>query len=97
MSLGSIFGSPNPEQCERWKRVEARGRKHFIWTRGVLGWGGFMFVFMTTIDFARRGTLHRDVADYVFYIVLNLLIWPLAGYVWGRWVWSSMEKRFSKS
>jgi hypothetical protein len=26
----------------RWERVRARGRRRYIWTRGVLGWGGLM-------------------------------------------------------
>lgn len=46
-----------------------------------------MFVSMTAYDFMRD---HRPyaVADYLFYIALNLVIWPLAGYGFGRALWS---------
>ena len=55
-----------------------------------------MFVVMTASRFAVHRPFHWEITDYAFYVVLNLLIWPIGGYVWGVWVWSSMEKRFSK-
>lgn len=41
-----------------------------------------MFVAMTASDFLRH---HR--IDYLD-VALNLVIWPLAGYVWGLSMWS---------
>jgi len=48
----------------------------------VVGFGGWMFVAMTAFDFFIH---HRF--DY-FFVALNLVTWPLAGYGFGRTLWS---------
>jgi len=35
--------------------------------------------------------------DYAFDITINLLIWPLAGYVFGFCMWHFYEKQFSET
>jgi hypothetical protein len=40
-------------------------------------------------------TRPRSAIDYVFEITLSLLVWPLAGYVWGLFMWQAYEKKFS--
>jgi len=42
-----IGGAPalNEAQAERWESVRRQGRARYIWTHGVLRWGGVMFAF----------------------------------------------------
>jgi hypothetical protein len=67
----------------RWRRdFRSWGKRRFVLWFGVVGFGGWMFVAMTAVDFFVH---HRF--DY-FLVALNLIIWPLAGYGFGRTLWS---------
>jgi hypothetical protein len=67
----------------KWRRdFGSWGKRRFILWFGVVAFGGWMFVAMTALDFF----VHHRV-DY-FLVALNLLIWPLAGYGFGRALWS---------
>ena len=47
-----------------------------------------MFVVMTAQE------LIRKPPDYLVVILVNLLIWPIGGYLFGKAMWSSNEKYF---
>lgn len=67
----------------KWRRdFRSWGKRRFILWFGVVGFGGLMFVAMTAVDFF----IHHRV-DY-FLVALNLVIWPLAGYGFGRTLWT---------
>ena len=66
----------------RWRRdFRSWGKQRFVFWFGIIGFGGLMFVAMTALDF----WLHR--LSYVA-VLLNLVIWPIAGYGFGRTIWS---------
>jgi len=50
-----------------------------------------MFIVMTALDLLRNAP-----SKYVFDIVVNLLIWPLAGYFAGLLMWHYWAYRFEK-
>ncbi len=64
---------------------------------GVLRFGGLMFGAMTTWALLSPTTRPHQLLDYVFEIALNGLIWPLAGYLWGLWIWKSYETRLAQT
>jgi hypothetical protein len=97
MKIQSFFKPPNPAQQERWQQMKAKGKKSFILRAGIFRFGGFMFVLMTGIDLLRKPPFPREVMDYAFDITINLLIWPLAGYVFGFCMWHFYEKQFSET
>ena len=97
MRFSSLLGKPNPAQRERWERTKAKGKKRFILRTGVLQWGGFMFVAMTLSHIFRKPAFPRHLVDYIFDVVLNLLIWPSAGYLFGLSMWAFYESYFSNS
>jgi hypothetical protein len=35
--------------------------------------------------------------DYIFEILIGLLVWPVAGYMWGRTMWSFYETYFGET
>ncbi len=77
---------PQPKETatvqRKWRRdFRSWGKGRFILWFGVLGFGGLMFVTMTAVDFF----IHHRL-DY-FLVALNLVIWPLAGYGFGRTLW----------
>jgi hypothetical protein len=85
-------------QRERWRQMKARGKKSFILRVGVIRYGGFMFVVMTTLDLLRdKPSFPVGVGYYVVFILINLLVWTLGGSAFGLWMWRSYEKRFSET
>ena len=78
----------NPATFTRWqiesrKRVRAKGRRHYVIVRGILGFGGSMFVVMTAWDW--RNQLGWRVG--LIKIVIGLIIWSVVGYFFGDYVW----------
>jgi hypothetical protein len=96
MKLHSLFKPPTPAQREHWQQVKARGKKKYILSFGILRYGGTMFVVMTALELIRRTPPPRAPVDYAFVIALNLVVWPLAGYVCGLLTWRVYEKKFSE-
>ena len=76
-------------QLKKWEKLRRRGKQSFIFYRGVLRWGGIMFVLsMFTNVFGRHMKVEwRLVASF-------LIACPLAGYVWARCIWHVNEIRF---
>ncbi len=76
------------KQRQSWEKIRKRGKLSFILYRGVLGWGGFMFLVMTTFQVFVN---HRSLSWS--FMLVSALVWPLAGYVCGLCVWSWSERR----
>ncbi len=86
-----LFGQKkdNYEQSVRkWKQIRSRGRTRFILVRGMLGWGGltaaFWFAFMMA-----NGNMPIKT------IMIGVVFFPLAGLLWGWWVWKISERQFN--
>jgi hypothetical protein len=77
-------------QRKAWEKKRRHGKRSFIVYRGVLRWGGIMFV-LTTIT---NVFAHRWKADWMFE-VSALIACPFAGYLWARCVWYVNERRYS--
>jgi hypothetical protein len=82
------------KQIERREKIRAKGRKHFIFYRGMLGWGVPVFALTTLWNWHDRygwevphgGNLHSESAR----IALRLVLWLTGGYFFGVALW----KRF---
>jgi hypothetical protein len=72
-----------------WEKIRQRGKRSFAFRYGALGWGGFMVVFMTS---ATAFVEHKRL-DWL-YLLINVLLWPLAGYIWGLWMWRWLDEQF---
>jgi hypothetical protein len=81
----------DPAQREYWQKVKAQGKRNYILRMGVIRWGGAMFAVMTASDLFRHAP-----SSYVFDVAINLLIWPLGGYLWGLLMWDYWVYRFEK-
>ena len=76
-------------QHKKWEQLRRRGKRSFIVRRGVLRWGGIMFVLtLFTNVFGRHMKMN-------WLLVVSLLIaCPFVGYVWARCVWYVNEMHF---
>jgi hypothetical protein len=63
---------------------------------GLLQFGGLTFVLMTAQDFIRKPPFPRRMIDYLLEILINLLIWPVAGYFFGLGMWRFYETYFGE-
>ena len=81
-----------PEKAHRnWAKLRAKGRSHFVYVNGVLGWGGSMFAIM-----ALGPVLSGTAVPSATYFAGAFLRWAIAGYIFGVWVWRMSEKRFQQ-
>jgi hypothetical protein len=80
----------------RWERTRARGKWRYIWYTGVLGWGLSMFVVMTAFSYLQQYGPVRPTADggQIFLVLLNLVIWPLVGSLFGTVMWMTIEASY---
>jgi hypothetical protein len=74
----------------KWEKKRKYGRRSFILYRGVLKWGGIMFVLTTITNVLAR---HKHLSWIL--VVSTLIACPLAGYVWARCVWYVNERRYA--
>jgi hypothetical protein len=76
-------------QRQKWEKKRGRSKRFFILYRGVLRWGGFMFILTTLTNHFIR---HQKLG---WFPEVNLLIGCMvSGYIWGLWIWILNEKRF---
>jgi len=76
-------------QLKKWEKLRRRGKQSFAVRRGVLRWGGIMFVLTMITNVVVR---HMNVD---WQLVVSLLIaCPFAGYLWARCIWHVNENRF---
>jgi len=79
-----------PKSAAKWEKNRSKGRTHFVWFRGVLGWGLPMFVIMTAFN------LRRAPSSLTLTLIVNAIIWPIGGYIWGAWMWAASEKAYKR-
>jgi len=88
-----------PAAIAQWERTRAMGRTMFIWRRGVFGWG--IPVALVTIAYQvvqEQGFVWRLVMTQHLRtgIALAVLVFPLCGYLFGRWLWTTGEENYQR-
>jgi hypothetical protein len=85
----SFKSAVHNRQRRKWEKTRRNGRGSFIYYRGVLKWGGIMFVLtMFTNVFGRHIKLNWLL------VVSSLIACPLAGFLWARSIWYVNENRY---
>jgi hypothetical protein len=85
---------PSSERFEKLKRIQAKGRKHYIFHRGILRFGIPLFFAMTLWrwrenyrwDLPPRGDLPIVCGSIVF----SLALWLTLGYFLGAKMWKQL-------
>ncbi len=84
-----------PERLAKWEKTLGKGKKRFVWAEGVGGYGGGMFLGRMIAD--ALGGLRGNHMPFAVSLGINLLIWPLAGYFFGLWMWAWNEKSYQRA
>ena len=76
---------------KRWPAIRARGAARFILLRGVLLWGGAMFIAMSALSAFKLGVDHPRLP---LMIAVAALLCAIGGLVWGVLTWTINERLF---
>ena len=87
---------PWPKQrLHEWRKTRAGGKNRFIWTHGVLQWGGFMFCFsLGVFQHSHYGSLFSTEGNLPFRLGLALVVWVFVGYLYGQSRWRRNEQEY---
>ena len=85
----------SPKQMERLGKIQAQGRTHYILYRGILGWGGSMFILTTLWDWHDKFGWHLPAPKLKLFldVSIGLLACSIAGYFWGALMWRKMNEK----
>jgi len=77
-------------QARQWGAIGENGKISWILTRGVIGWGTTMFMWMTAWK------LYTSDKDFLSrsQITIDLILWPIAGFFFGLLTWHTSEKAY---
>jgi len=85
--------SLSPRQVESRKRIRAKDRKHYILYTGVLRWGMSVFILTTAWMWHDEYGWQVPPRGWLWFsIVSGLLIWSVAGYFWGDYMWRRISE-----
>jgi uncharacterized membrane protein len=77
----------------RWDTVRAKGLWHFVLFRGVLYWGATMFAVMSIL---LPLLSHRPHAFETRTLLINAVIWLVAGVAWALLTWWLSERLYAR-
>ncbi|MDD5034327.1 MAG: hypothetical protein PHE55_06175 [Methylococcaceae bacterium] len=84
-----------PDRLAQWEKTRARGKSRFIWTHGILQWGGFMFFFsMAVFQHRHYGDVFSTEGNLPFRLILALLVWVFVGHLYGQSRWRRNEQEY---
>lgn len=87
-----LMGNMTAKHAARWEKVRQKGRARFIWLYGVALWGVSMFVITQLVDRAYK--IQFSINSIIW--LIDLLIWLIAGYILGAFMWKNAEKQYAK-
>ncbi len=77
--------------AEKWPAIHARGMWHFVLLKGVVFWGGIMFIAMLAMTGLRLGFDHPR---YPLMAAIALPLCAIGGIAWGLLTWYFNERIF---
>jgi hypothetical protein len=79
----------NPERADRLIR---QGRSRFVLLYGVIGWGVPVAVGSALSEASNTG-----MPGFLRQLAIGLVVFPLFGILFGRWLWRSMLRKHEAS
>ena len=86
-----------PRTADQWEQERASGRTRFILRRGVLNWGipaALLTVFYKIVQEQGLVWSPRLTESLRIAIVVAVIVFPLCGWLFGRWLWDTGETRY---
>lgn len=88
---------PDDAWRTEWEKLRQIGKTRFIWSYGVLRWGGFMFFFSLAVyQYAYFGHPFSLEGNWLARLLIALPTWIFVGYGYGRSQWQRNEARFAE-
>ncbi len=85
------------QTTDRWEQERASGRTSFILRRGVLSWGipaALLTVFYKVVQEQGLVWSPQLTESLRTAIVVAVIVFPLCGWLFGRWLWDTGETRY---
>jgi hypothetical protein len=76
-----------PRKLKKWKTTRELGKSRYVIRKGMIGWAVPVGIFVTLFEIWLNG--FSAVA-----IIINAIIWPIAGYCVGVATWAISERRY---
>ena len=90
------MSSWSPERLAAWEKTRVRGMKYFVWSHGVLRWGGFMFFFsLVVFQYSHFGSVLSTEGNWLLRVLLAALTWVYVGRLYGRSLWLRNEREYA--
>ena len=82
--------------CGSREQTRQAGRKRYVWWTGVLGWGGLMFLVVTSFIYVQQygatWPSAENLLGFLIFVLANAAVWMVGGYWFGSTMWSTMER-----
>ena len=78
-------------QKAKLKELVEMGKWNYVFTKGVLYWGGIMFLLFIFIEYLFMGEFFDSSV-----ILFNAVLWGIGGLIFGLWTWSSINKKLKE-
>lgn len=76
---------------DKWVKIREKGKQRFVLVNGVLGWGA-----TTAILWSVLMELIEPSQNIWVRPIIALIIFPIAGVVFGHLMWDKSEKAYEK-
>ncbi|NQT63803.1 MAG: hypothetical protein HQ556_12645 [Candidatus Marinimicrobia bacterium] len=76
---------------KKWAEIREKGKWNYIFNYGIIRFGLSTWVIMMVYFW-----FFQPFEGLLIFTLVSLITFPLAGLVWGRWMWFYLEKLYSK-
>jgi hypothetical protein len=85
------------QQIESLRKIQSKGRKHFVLHWGNLRWGASLFIGTTLWYWHDKFGWHIPAPSPVvfFDFSFRLVLWTIAGYIWGAYMWKKWQGKIT--
>ena len=84
-----------PNRLCWWEKTRIQGKRHFVLWRGVIFWGGFMFVFMQLWQYVFWYYRYHSAPPAMgAYLLISAIVYPIGGWWWGNIIWAMTERSY---
>jgi hypothetical protein len=91
--MSNLFVHRRERQLVRAGLTFRKGRKRVVWLNGVLYFGGTLFLLYNALDYLLEPAA-RPTAVESFWFFAALILCGLSGYLYGVFMWRSLQRTF---
>ena len=81
----------NAAQLSRIEKIISKGKWHYIFFHGVIGWG-----VSTAVLFSLIQAFIKEI-PFTETLALSFVLFPLGGIAWGALMWGYLTKSYDKA